>query len=233
MRFPVRDKMPVDLRRVVLAAVQAALEDDQADKKKANKNKGLSGGRAVAVGAALVVAARVAAGPGGRFVRDRVQDRLASLTRDGGGEEEIDELEAEEYDEPEAEYEDVLEDEEYDEPEGDYDDEPEAEQDEEPEDEHEEEPVDEEYDEPEAEQDEEPVDEEYDEPEAEHDAEPEAEQDDEPEDEEYEEPEAKRGRKARPRPAGRPPRHSDDGELDDDAGPPPRPSRRRASVART
>jgi hypothetical protein len=226
--------MPVDLRRVVLAAVQAALEDDQADKKKANKNKGLSGGRAVAVGAALVVAARVAAGPGGRFVRGKVEDRLASLTRDGGGEEETDELEAEEYDEPEDEYEDVLEDEEYDEPEGEYDDEPEAEPDDEPEAEHDEEPEAEEYDEPEAEQDDEPEAEQDEEPEAEQDEEPEAEHDEEPEAEHDEEPEAKRGRKPRPRPAGRPPRHSDDGELDEVAGrPPPRPSRRRAPVGRT
>jgi hypothetical protein len=194
--------MPVDLRRVVLAAVQAALEDDpQANKKKANKNKGLSGGRAVAMGAALVVAARVAAGPGGRFVRGKVEDRLNSLTRDGRGEEELDELEPEEYDEPEDEYDDVLEDEEHDEPEGEYEDEPE----------------DEEYDEPEAEQDEEPEAEEFDEPEAEHD----------------EEPEPKRGRGARTGPAGRPPRHSDNGELDEAAGqPPPRPSRRRSPVGR-
>jgi hypothetical protein len=152
MRFPVRDKMPVDLRRVVLAAVQAALEDDQANKEKANKSKGLSGGRAVALGAALVVAARVAAGPGGRFVRGKVEDGLNSLTRDRRDEEEIDELEPEEYDEPEAEHDEEPEDEEYDDPEGEYDEEPEGEYDEEPEGEYDEEPEDEEYDEPEAEQ---------------------------------------------------------------------------------
>jgi hypothetical protein len=225
--------MPVDLRRVILAAVQAALEDDQADKKKANKNKGLSGGRAVAVGAALVVAARVAAGPGGRFVRDKVEDRLASLTRDGGGEEETDELEAEEYDEPEDEYDDEPEAEHDEEPEAEQDEEPEAEQDEEPEAEQDELPEAEEYDEPEAERDEEPEAEHDEQPEDEEYDEPEAEHDDEPEAEEYDEPEAKRGRKARPRPAGRPPRHSDDGEPDDGAGPPPRPSRRRAPVGRT
>ena len=43
--------MPVDIRRVVLAAVQAALEDEKP------KKKGLSAGRAVAVGAALAIGA--------------------------------------------------------------------------------------------------------------------------------------------------------------------------------
>jgi hypothetical protein len=229
MRLPVRDKMPVDIRRVVLAAVQAALEDERAKEK-----KGLSGGRAVAVGAALALAARMAAGPGTRLVRDKLEDgslrdmieeRFSALTHDERDEDELFD-EPEDYDEEYDEPEDEEYDEEYEEPADEEYDEPEAEEDEEL--------VDEEYDEPEAEEDEEPVDDEYDEPEAE-------------EDEEYEasRPSKRRrpagnnrpsGPRTRPRPAARPPRHSSDGDGDGDevAAPPPRrPSRRRAPVGRS
>jgi hypothetical protein len=64
--------MAVDISRVVRAAVEAALGDE-----KPTKKEGLSTGRALAVGAALAVVGRVAVGPGGRFVRDKVQERLS------------------------------------------------------------------------------------------------------------------------------------------------------------
>jgi hypothetical protein len=155
MRFPVRNQMPVDIRRVVLAAVQAALEDDRA-----KQRKGLSGGRAVAVGAALVVAARVAARPRGRLVREKLEEGFSSLTRDGRDQnerfdedEEFEEPEAEEYDEQFEEPEAEEYDEEFEEPEAEYEEEPEDEG------QYEEEPEDEEFEEPEAEYVEEPEDE--------------------------------------------------------------------------
>ncbi len=173
--------MAVDINRIVLAAAEAALKQDAPA-----KNKGLSTGRALAAGATLVVVGRVAAGPGGRFVRDKIQERLSndSETEDAQDEE----LEAEVDEEPEAEFDEepeaeVAEDEEpgaevdEEEPEAgvDDEDEPEAEVDEEEEPEAE---VDEEE-EPEAEVDED------EEPEAEvdEDEEPEAEvdEDEEPE----------------------------------------------------
>ena len=91
--------MAVDIRRVALAAAQAALEEHP---KKDNARRGLTAGRAVALGAALVVTARVAARPGARFVRGRIQDALSSDGRDG--DEEYDEDGDEEYDEPEGEW---------------------------------------------------------------------------------------------------------------------------------
>ena len=188
--------MAVDINRIVLAAAEAALKQDAPA-----KNKGLSTGRALAAGATLVVVGRVAAGPGGRFVRDKIQERLSNdseaedprdeeLDEEPEAEVDEDELEAEvdEEEEPEAEVDDedeepeaeVDEDEEP-EAEVDEDEEPEAEvdEDEEPEaevDEDEEPEAEVDEDEPEAEVDE-------DEPEAELDEEePEAELDeDEPE----------------------------------------------------
>ena len=111
--------MAVDINRIVLAAAEAALKQDAPA-----KNKGLSTGRALAAGATLVVVGRVAAGPGGRFVRDKIQERLSNDSEaEDPRDEELDE-------EPEAEVdEDVLE------AEVDEDEEPEAEvdEDEEPE----------------------------------------------------------------------------------------------------
>ena len=59
--------MAVDLRSVARAAAEAALGDV------APKKKGLSPWRALAIGAGLVTAGRIATGPGGRFVRELVQ----------------------------------------------------------------------------------------------------------------------------------------------------------------
>jgi hypothetical protein len=88
--------MAVDISRVVLAAVEAALEAA-----KPTKKQGLSTGRALAVGAALTVVGRVAVGPGGRFVRDKVQERLS----DGSESEDAEEEDLDEHEEPEAEVE--------------------------------------------------------------------------------------------------------------------------------
>jgi hypothetical protein len=106
--------MAVDISRVLLAAAQAALGD-----KPPTKKKGLSTGRALAAGAVLAVAWGVATGPGARFVRDKVQERLS------------DDSELEPEEEPEA----VLEEDEEPAYELDVDKEPEAEveQDEDPE----------------------------------------------------------------------------------------------------
>jgi hypothetical protein len=240
--------MAVDIRRIALAAVQAALED--VPTKKDNARKGLTAGRAVALGAALTVAARVAAGPGGRFVRGKLQDALSSDGRDEDADDEYDEALDDEYDED------------LDEPEDEWDEEqPEAEEDEEPEAEADEEELEAEADEeepeaefdeeePEAEADEEELEDE--EPEAEFDEEePEAEEDEELEaaadDEDREEPELRHplnlrdrepsdrpgARRRRSRPAARPPRHSKT-EADKPAiSPPRRPSRPRTPVGRS
>src|SRR5215212_8969238 len=146
--------MAVDIRSVTRAAAEAAL-GDVAPK----KQKGLSPWQALAIGAGLVTAGRIATGPGGRFVRELVQGHSSN------GPAEDEEPEAAQHEEPEAEQHEEAEAEADEEPEAEEDEEPGAEEDEEPEAEEDEE-------EPEAEEDEEP--------EAEADEEPEAEADDEP-----------------------------------------------------
>ena len=94
--------MAVDIRSVTRAAVEAALGDV------APKKKGLSPWQALAIGAGLVTAGRIATGPGGRFVRELVEGHSSN------GSAEDAEPQAEADDEPQAE----------------ADDEPEAEQDE-------------------------------------------------------------------------------------------------------
>jgi len=97
--------MAVDINRIVLAAAEAALKQDAPA-----KSKGLSTGRALAAGATLVVVGRVAAGPGGRFVRDKIQERLSNdpESEDPRDEELDEEPEAvvDEDEEPEAEVDD-------------------------------------------------------------------------------------------------------------------------------
>jgi hypothetical protein len=114
--------MAVDLRSVARAAAEAALGDVAPGK------KGLSPWRALAIGAGLVTAGRIATGPGGRLVRELVQGHSSN----GSAEDE----------EPEAE-------DDHEEPEAEADEEPEAEADEEPE-------AEDDHEEPEAEADEEP-----------------------------------------------------------------------------
>jgi hypothetical protein len=105
--------MAIDMRRVVLAAVQAALEepDPGAGRQKKKKKKRLSGGRAVLIGAGLMTAGRLAASGRGRGMLESLQQRLVDEDDpdDGAAEEEYLDAEAdeefdEEFDEdPEAE----------------------------------------------------------------------------------------------------------------------------------
>ena len=82
--------MAVDLRSVARAAAEAALGDVAPEK------KGLSPWWALAIGAGLVTAGRIATGPGGRFVRELVQGHSSN------GSAEDEEPEAEQGEEPEA-----------------------------------------------------------------------------------------------------------------------------------
>ena len=106
--------MAVDIRSVTRAAVEAALGDV------APKKKGLSPWQALAIGAGLVTAGRIATGPGGRFVRELVEGHSSN------GSAEDAEPEAGADEEPEAEAEAEADDE----PQAEADDEPDAEQDE-------------------------------------------------------------------------------------------------------
>jgi hypothetical protein len=94
--------MAADIRRVVLAAVEAARGEEKRTKKKV-----LSAGPALAVGAALAVVGRVAVGPGARFVRDKVQERWSDGPESEDAEDQAEEQEAEleQEEEPEAEFE--------------------------------------------------------------------------------------------------------------------------------
>ena len=142
--------MPVDLQRVAAAALRAAIEDAEGQRDK--KRRGLTAGKALALGAVVVTAGRVAAGPSGRFLREKLEERFGDS--DGYEDDEYDEPEDddEDWDEPEDEDSEDWDDEEPEPPEGEGDHELEDEEPEEPEDEEPEPPEDEEYDEPEAEE---------------------------------------------------------------------------------
>ena len=83
--------MAVDVRSLARAAAEAALGDV------APKKKGLSPWQALAIGAGLVTAGRIATGPGGRFVRELVEGHSSNRPA------EDEEPEAEADDEPQAE----------------------------------------------------------------------------------------------------------------------------------
>jgi hypothetical protein len=172
--------MPIDMRRPMIAAIQAALDEVKAEPPK-KKRHGVGAGGALLVGAGLYTAGRVVTRGRGRGLIDALEQRLPHQ-RDGSDDEE-------QYDD---EPEDDDADEEFDdgEPEADADEEPEGDVDEEPEAE-----ADADEPEPEAEDEEPPAEGEGDEPE------PEAEADDEPEDadEEPEEeaPKPRRGSRGR------------------------------------
>ena len=100
--------MAVDVRSLARAAAEAALGDV------APKKKGLSPWQALAIGAGLVTAGRMATGPGGRFVRELVEGHSSN------GSAEDEEPEAEADNEPQAD----------DEPQAEAENEPDAEQDE-------------------------------------------------------------------------------------------------------
>jgi hypothetical protein len=110
--------MAVDVRSLARAAAEAALGDE------APKKKGLSPWQALAIGAGLVTAGRIATGPGGRFVRELVEGHSSN----GPAEDEKPEAEAD--DEPQAEADDEPQAEADNEPQAEADNEPDAEQDE-------------------------------------------------------------------------------------------------------
>jgi hypothetical protein len=84
--------MAIDTRRVILAAVEAALDDvmtaapgKPGKKKKKEKKRGLPAGRALMLGAGAVTAVRLAASPRARDMAGSVQERLADYVEDGAG----------------------------------------------------------------------------------------------------------------------------------------------------
>ena len=56
-----------------IAALRAAIEDGDQPRKK----RGLTAGKALAIGAVVVTAGRAAAGPGGRFLREKLEERFS------------------------------------------------------------------------------------------------------------------------------------------------------------
>jgi hypothetical protein len=78
--------MAIDTRRVILAAVEAAIDDVvSAAPKPKKKRRGLPAGRAFLIGAGVVTAARLATGDRSRQLLDSVQERLADYVEDGTG----------------------------------------------------------------------------------------------------------------------------------------------------
>jgi hypothetical protein len=72
--------MAIDTRRVIMAAVEAALDDVMSAAPKPDKKKRrLPAGRALLLGAGIVTAARVATGSKSRELLGSVQDRLDSV----------------------------------------------------------------------------------------------------------------------------------------------------------
>ena len=92
--------LPVDVRRIVLAALASALEDGRGQEPAKDGRKGLTGVKALAAGAVLVTAGRAAFKN-----RDLIRDRLQGEHDEPLDEEDEDyeEYEDEEYDdEPEG-----------------------------------------------------------------------------------------------------------------------------------
>jgi hypothetical protein len=114
--------MAVDMRRIALAAVNAAFDQQEQSAGKAKRSR-LSGMRPLLIGAGLMTAGRVALSGRGRGLLDSLEGRLTELVdqdadRDAGLPPEEDEgLGDEEFDEPEAEEEPDAYDEEEEEPE--------------------------------------------------------------------------------------------------------------------
>ena len=98
---------PVDIRKVIRAAAEAALEEPEADVRP--KKRRHSGRRAVMLGAGLVAAGRLLAGGRGGALLGSVQDRLAGLGVEVPGKTPVDpELDADELvDEPVEEIDDL------------------------------------------------------------------------------------------------------------------------------
>jgi hypothetical protein len=98
--------MPIDMRRIALATVNAAFDQQQEAAKK-SKRSHLPATRALLIGAGLMTVGRVALSGRGRGLLDSLEERLTAFEgRDGGADlppEEDEEFENEEFDEPEAE----------------------------------------------------------------------------------------------------------------------------------
>jgi hypothetical protein len=80
--------MAIDTRRVILAAVEAAIDDvvSAAPKpRKAKQRRRLPAPRAFLLGAGVVTAARLATGPRARQLVESAQERLADYVEDGAG----------------------------------------------------------------------------------------------------------------------------------------------------
>ena len=123
MRLPGRgnkNQLPIDVRKVLMAALASAMDDGRQQQPAKEGRKGLTGVRALAAGAALATAGRVAFKN-----RDAIRDRLQGDHDEPVDEEDYDD---EEYEgEPEGEGEEDFDEEDVeDEPEGEEDEEPEA-----------------------------------------------------------------------------------------------------------
>jgi hypothetical protein len=66
-------------QRIVIAAAQAAIDEARAAPPPRSKKRALSAGRAVLLGAGLVTAGRVAAGPRARQLFDGLAERIENL----------------------------------------------------------------------------------------------------------------------------------------------------------
>ena len=77
-------------QRIVIAAAQAAIDEARSTPPQRPKKRKLSAGRAVVLGAGLVTAGRIVAGPRARQLlgglADRVEDLEARFTSDGDSE---------------------------------------------------------------------------------------------------------------------------------------------------
>jgi phosphopantothenoylcysteine synthetase/decarboxylase len=98
--------MPIDLRKALRAAVEAALEDPTPD---VTKKPRLSTGRALLVGAGLMAAGRLALGHRGQNMLESLQQRLAENGGHGDEVEDEDQVEGEDEDEVEGDDDDEVE----------------------------------------------------------------------------------------------------------------------------
>ncbi len=74
--------MAIDTRRVILAAVEAALDDVMSAAPTRKKRKKLPGGRAFLLGAGVVTAARLAKSPRARQLVESAQEKLTDYVED-------------------------------------------------------------------------------------------------------------------------------------------------------
>lgn len=135
--------VPLDMRRIAQAAVDAAFDQLEESKQKSNrKARILPPKRAILAGAALATAGRLAWSSRGQGLLDSLEGRLSGLVGDHGPsepdvedvdapevEEDLDEPEPEAEEEPEAYDEEVDEPEDYEDEDEEYDEEPEGEAD--------------------------------------------------------------------------------------------------------